>query len=122
MKYLLILLITLSANVFAGKCPDGSQSPACQYPGEAPDFSNRYTVGCTMVYNESGATSYNFAHGNFDYAQAGQMMLAFQNAQGAVYAGWVEAIQEDPSADSRLIDWVGRLEADLMKKGINLNE
>lgn len=123
MKYLIsILLLSLSGYVMAGQCPDGSQSPNCTYPGYGPDWDSRYTVGCQMVDNETGATSFTFQHGSLDYAQSGYLMVAFQDAMKAVYEGWQEQMNADPNADANLVDWVGALEADLMKRGINLDE
>ena len=105
MKYLLILLLTLSANVFAGECPPGSQSPNCSndYPGVVPNWASRYSVGCSMTDNETGAVNYEFRQGNTDYAQGGSMMLYLQQGLEAWYQDVRALVEQDGTADMRLI-------------------
>ena len=120
--FLACCLVSVVSQVMAGQCPDGSQNPNCTYPGYGPNWDDRFTVGCQMVNNETGATNFTFQHGSLDYAQSGYLMVAFQNAMQAVYQEWKDQVSADPAVDNQLIDWVGRLEADLMKRGIDLNE
>ena len=117
MKYLLILLLTLSANVFAENCPEGSNSPNCSgdYPGYVPTWDDRYSVGCQITQNGSDpvVTNFQFKHGNLDYAQGGTMMVYLQEAVAEWYADIKEAAAGE-GVDSRLIPTPGSKMGDLI--------
>ena len=117
MKYLLILLLTLSANVFAGSCPEGSNSPNCSgdYPGSVPNWESRHSVGCVMTQNGSDpvVTNFQFKHGSLDYAQGGTMMVYLQEAVAEWYAD-IKAAAADEGVDSRLIPTPGSTISDLI--------
>jgi hypothetical protein len=106
MKYLIaILLLSLSGLVMAGDCPPNSNSPNCSndWPGQVPDWDSRYSVGCTMTDNETGATSFEFHHGNADYAQAGSMIVYLQTAMRTWYEDLAALAAESGAVDMRLI-------------------
>jgi len=100
MKYLLILLLTLSANVFAGQCPDGSNNPNCKWPGETPNWDTRHNVTCEMR-NVDGTLNASFTEGGKDYAISGSLFASLAQAYKDWYADLAELAGD--SVDTRLI-------------------
>jgi len=102
MKYLLILLLTLSANVFAGKCQDGSNSPKCDYPGSEPTWSDRYKVSCKWENTSTGLDIAGITVNDLDYPQAASLMVGLDVA----YLKWYQKLLETmlgEGADARLM-------------------
>ena len=105
-KYLIsILLLSLSGYVIANDCPPNSNSPTCSgdWPGQTPDWDDRYTVGCSMVDNKTGTVNFEFNHGNADYAQGGSMMVYLQNGMKQWYEDLAALAEEEGTFDMRLI-------------------
>ena len=72
MKMIAVILMVVSSAALAAE--DSG------YPGQSSEWDSRYTVGCSMTDNTSGAVNYQFWSGNLDYAQASSMMVRFQEA------------------------------------------
>jgi len=106
MKYLIaVILISLSGYVMANqKCEKNPNNPNCSgdYPGYTPDWDSRYSVGCSMTNNETKATSFEFSHGNLDYAEGGSMMVYLQGGIEQWYMDLKDAA-EDEGVDARLV-------------------
>ena len=103
MKYLIsILLLCLSGYVIAGKCPDGSQSPQCTYPGYVPTWDTRYSVTCSMTDTDSGTMRASFTEGGIDYPQAGSLMVKLNGAVISWYENIVEGATGN-NVDTRLL-------------------
>ena len=106
MKYLIsILLLCLSGYVIAGDCPAGSQSPNCsnEWPGHVPNWDSRYSVGCSMTDNETGGVSFEFHHGDLDYAQGGSLVVYFQTAMKTWYEDLGALAAASGAIDTRLV-------------------
>jgi len=99
---LMVVLMSVVPQVIAGECPDGSQNPNCQYPGAAPNWDQRFTVGCSMTNNDNGEINYNFDHGALDYKQAGHLMIVLQTSLLEVYLSYGEEASMQ-GVDPRLI-------------------
>ena len=105
MKYLLILLLTLSANVFAGECPEGSNSPNCSgdYPGYVPDWDSRWNVTCSMSEADTGIVRATSMTGGLDYAQGGSLYAYTVNSVRDWYNDLAELGAASGEIDTRLL-------------------
>ena len=116
MKYLLILLLTLSANVFARpSCEDNPNNPNCSgdYPGYAPTWDERYAISCEMA-TVDGEERASFKESGIDYAQAGSLFVAIN---GAVIS-WYQQLADTASAtgiDARLIPDLNPLVTEMIR-------
>ncbi len=97
----------MSFQAAATNCPPNSSNPNCypdvEYPGYVPDWTQRFTVGCSMVNNETGAEQAMFSHGNMDYAQGGSMFVYLNDAVRQWYADLRELAEQGGEIDMRLI-------------------
>lgn len=98
MKLFVLFLLSLTFTVPVQANDD--------YPGQAPNWNQRFSVSCTMSNNRDGTVSYEFAHRNVDYAQAGSMMVYLQRGMEDWYSD-LRALGETQGADTRLIPDTG---------------
>ena len=104
MKYLIsILLLSLSGYVSAGNCPDGSQSPHCEYPGYIPNWDDRFNISYQMVNSETGEVRGESLTGGLDYAQAGALYAYLAQAVITFYQDIRELADNTKGIDSRLM-------------------
>ena len=121
MKYLLILLLTLSANVFAApSCESNPNNPNCSgdYPGHVPNWDDRYSVTCSMTNSGDATVVAESMTGGLDYAQAGSLYAYQVNATRDWYSDLAEMASGEidarllPNPDSPLTQFI-QIETDL---------
>ncbi len=106
MKYLLILLLTLSANVLATPtCETNPNNPNCSgdYPGYTPDWDSRWNVTCSMSEADTGIVRATSMTGGLDYAQGGSLYAYTVNSVRDWYNDLAEMVGEQGGIDTRLL-------------------
>ena len=106
LKNLIFAVLMMPLVAMAQNCPPNSNNPNCypmsDWPGEAPDWTQRYTISCSMVNNETGAVQSEMKHGNMDYAQGGSLYVYLNNAVLDWYDD-LRKIAQQAGADMRLV-------------------